>query len=126
MIVLDTHAWIWLNDDDKRLSTTAREAIRREDFLGVSSISLWEVSMLWERGRVELNRPLEAWLERACAQAKVRLLPITVGIGARTANLKIHGDPADRLIVATALIHQCKLVTVDENITDAKVVDVIW
>ena len=126
MIVLDTHALVWLNGEVWRLSASAHEAIRRERELGVSPISLWEVSMLWQYGRLKLDLPLEAWLERACAQPKIRLLPITAAIAARTARLDIHGDPSDRIIVATALIHQCKLMTVDKTITDAKVVETIW
>ena len=126
MIVLDTHAWIWLNDDGKRLSAIAHEAIQRERVLGVSPISLWEVAMLSERGRVELNRPLEAWLERACVQPKIRILPITAAVAARTEHLAMHGDPADRIIVATALVHQCALVSRDENITEANIVKAIW
>ena len=51
MIVLDTHAWIWLNDDTGRLSSEAGEAIQRERVLGVSAISLWEVAMLSQYGR---------------------------------------------------------------------------
>jgi len=126
VIILDTHAWIWLNGDTRRLSAAARETIRQENILGVSPISLWEVAMLWERGRVELDRSLEAWLEKACAQPKIRLLPITTAVAVRTANLIMHGDPADRIIVATALTYQCALVTVDGNIHDANIVKAVW
>ena len=126
MIVLDTHALIWLNDDAGRLSDFAREAIRREEELGISAISLWEVSMLLQYGRIELSLPLEIWLEKACSQPKIRLLPISVAIAVRTARLEMHGDPADRLIVASALVHQCALVTRDENIQKAKIVMTIW
>jgi len=126
MIVLDTHALIWLNDDAGRLSDTAREAIRRDDEVGISAISLWEVSMLWQYGRIELSMSLEMWLEKACLQPKIRILPITVAIATRTARLEMHGDPADRLIVASALVHHCALVTRDENIQNAKIVRTIW
>jgi len=126
MIVLDTHALIWLNDDAGRLSNAACEAIRREGELGVSAISLWEVSMLWQYGRIEFGLPLETWLEKACSQPKIRLLSISVAVAARTAQLELHGDPADRLIVASALVHQCALVTRDENIQNAKIVRTIW
>jgi len=126
MIFLDTHALIWLNDDAERLSNVAREAIRREDALGVSAISLWEVSMLWQYGRIEIGLPLETWLEKAFSQPKIRLIPISVAVAARTVRLEMHGDPADRLIVASALVHQCALVTRDENIQNAKIVRTIW
>ena len=126
MIVLDTHVLIWLNDDAGRLSSAAREAIRHEEELGVSAISLWEVSMLYQYGRIELGLPLETWLEKACCQPKIRILPISVTIAANTARLEMHGDPADRLIVASALVHKCALVTRDENIQNAKIVMTIW
>jgi len=126
MIVLDTHVLIWLNDDAGRLSNAAYEAIRREGELGISAISLWEVSMLLQYGRIELSLPLETWLEKACSQPKIRLLPISVAVAARTARLEMHGDPADRLIVASTLVHQCGLVTRDENIQNTKIVRTIW
>ena len=126
MIVLDTHTWVWLNDDTTRLSAEAGNAIQQERTLGVSPISMWEIAMLWQYERLELALPLEAWLEKACAQPKIRLLPITTAIAARLAQLEMHGDPADRIIVATALVHQCKLVTRDDNITVGKLVETIW
>jgi len=126
MIVLDTHILIWLNDDAVRLSNAAREAVRMEDELGVSAISLWEVSMLQQYGRIELGLPLETWLEKACSQPKIRILPISVAVATRTTRLEMHGDPADRLIVASALVHQCALVTKDENIQNTKIVRTIW
>ncbi len=126
MIVLDTHAWIWLNDDAKRLSDGARKAIRRESELGVSTFSLWEVAMLCQYGRIKLDRPLQAWLEKACSLTGIRILPLTIPVVARVAQLNIHGDPADRVIVASALVHQCALVTRDESIQESGVVKTIW
>jgi len=126
VIILDTHVWIWLNADAGRLSNTAHEAIQREQELGISAISLWEVAMLSQYGRIELNRPLETWLEKACSQSKIRLIPITVAVAAHTARLNMHGDPADRLIVASVLVHKCTLATADENIRNARIVQTIW
>jgi len=82
--------------------------------------------MLESKGRIRLPQPLLTWLRKACAQPDLRLLPITPEIAAIGATLPVHGDPADRLIMATAKHHACPLVTVDENITDAKIVETIW
>jgi len=82
--------------------------------------------MLYQYGRIELNVPLETWLEKVCSQPKIRILPISVTIAACTARLEMHGDPADRLIVASALVHKCALVTRDENIQNTKIVRTIW
>jgi len=82
--------------------------------------------MLWQYGRIELNMSLEIWLEKACLQPKIRILPITVAVATSTTRLQMHGDPADRLIVASALVHHCALVTRDENIQNAKIVRTIW
>ena len=126
MIVLDTHTWIWLNDDAKRLSKDAHKAIRQESELGVSAFSLWEVAMLCQCGRIKLDRPLQAWLENACSLTGIRILPLTIPIATRVAQLNIHGDPADRVIVATALVHKCRLVTIDENIQESALVETVW
>ena len=58
MILLDTHAWLWLNFDDPRLSRTARETIAEAKTLAIAAISLWEVGMLTAKRRIELPRPL--------------------------------------------------------------------
>ena len=126
MIVLDTHTLVWLNGETWNLSGTACDTIRKEEALGVSPISLWEVAMLWQYGRIELDLPPEIWLEKACSQPKIRLLPITPAIAARTASLEMHGDPADRIIVATALEHRCSLLTVDKKIKKTELVETVW
>ena len=126
MIVLDTHAWIWLNNESDKLSLAAAKAIEATDIVGVAAISLWEVSMLSAYNRIELNRPLLPWLRKACDLPNVHVIPLTPEIAATSATLNMHGDPADRLITATALVHQCSLVTVDEKITKSGQVTTIW
>ena len=126
MILLDTHAWLWLNFNDPRLSGTARKTIIEADSLAIAVISLWEVGMLMSKGRVEIPQPLLDWFREACAQPNLHLLPLTPEIAAISAALPLHGDPADRLIVATAKQHDCPLVTVDKSIQESKLIETIW
>ncbi|XXY44793.1 type II toxin-antitoxin system VapC family toxin [Sorangium sp. So ce269] len=126
MIVLDTHAWFWLVASPDRLSEQAANAIDRADRLGVSAVSCWEIAMLAEKGRVELDRPAQRWLEDALASSGTLLLPIDPAIAALAARLPLHGDPADRLIVATAVAAGAELVTKDHQIRSSRLVLTIW
>ncbi|WP_437654876.1 type II toxin-antitoxin system VapC family toxin [Sorangium sp. So ce1182] len=126
MIVLDTHAWFWLVASPDRLSEQAADAIDRADRLGVSAVSCWEIAMLAEKGRVELDRPAQRWLEDALASSGTLLLPIDPAIAALAARLPLHGDPADRLIVATAMTANAELITKDHQIRSARLVPTIW
>jgi PIN domain nuclease of toxin-antitoxin system len=124
VIVIDTHVWFWLLTEPKRLSTVAAAAIDGADEVGVPAISCWEIAMLTEKGRIGLDRPTSDWL-RAALQGLI-LLPLEPEVAALAASLPLHGDPADRLIVATALHHTAPLVTKDEAIHRAAQVHTIW
>ncbi len=126
MIVLDTHAWIWLAADDGRLSDTALSAVRRADRLGVSAISVWEVSMLCAKGRLQLAPSPRQWIGDALRLEKLELLPLTADVAMLATELRLHGDPADRIIVATALVSGSQLVTKDERIVQSGLVSSIW
>lgn len=127
MIVLDTHAWVWLVSDPGQLGRGARAAVRRDRTRGVAAISCWELAMLAARGRVELDRDPVAWMEEALLAASAELLPLTPAVAAASAMLEgLHGDPADRLIVATALTHGATLVTKDERIRRHRAVPTVW
>lgn len=119
MIVLDTHAWLWWNASPKRLSARARKAIDAAPVVAVAAISAWEVAMLAVRRRVVLDRPTLEWLQVALTRDRVSLLPITPEIATMAAGLPIHGDPADRIILATARTHRAQLVTKDEALRAA-------
>lgn len=105
--LLDTHAWIWWIDQDPRLgaSTIAvLDALPRDQRPFLCDISLWEVAMLVERGRIELDLPLAEWLDAAAHPRSVQVVGITPQIATAAASLpdSFHRDPADRLIVATS------------------------
>jgi PIN domain nuclease of toxin-antitoxin system len=82
----------------------------------VSAISLWEIAMLVSKGRLAIPGPLLPWFQEALSREKIRLVPITPAIAVISGALPIHGDPADRLIAATALDFDCPLATVDGNL----------
>lgn len=127
MIVLDTHAWIWLTSDPDRLGTVARRMIRRDRSRGIAAISCWELAMLAARGRIELDRDPVAWMDESLRAGNIQLLPLTPAVAVASAQLgSFHGDPADRLIVATALTHGASLVTKDERIWKQGLVKTAW
>lgn len=128
MIVLDTHAWIWWAAGSGRLPAVARKTIEGAESVGVCAISLWEVAMLVAKGRLELDRdPLE-WVKQALGLPRVELLPISpaIAIGAAALPSGFPGDPADRLIVATALDRRVAIMTRDTRIRRFAGVATLW
>lgn len=120
MIVLDTHIWIWWVDCSPQLTTQQQDWIEKykSEGLGVSIISCWEVAKLVENGRLKLQCPVEEWIEQALAYPGVQLLQLTPRIVVESTQLPgdFHRDPADQLIVATARVWGCPLLTVDERV----------
>lgn len=120
MILLDTHVLIWLRQGSRRLGAVARretEQAWRAGEAAVSAISFWEVALLHERGRMTLSRDIPSWRLQVL-QAGLREIPVDGEIGIRAWNLDdFHRDPADRLIVATALGGH-RLVTADRRILE--------
>lgn len=118
MILLDTHVLIWQEQGDVRLGPQTRRAIERalqEDRAAVSAISFWEVGMRVQKGRLDLLFDLDVWRRDLLDRGLIEI-PVDGGIAARAGLLQdMHGDPADRIIVATSLEgHQ--LVTADGKI----------
>ena len=127
MIILDTHAWIWLLSDPDQIGSKARRALRKSRSKGIAAISCWEVAMLVARGRIELDRDPVAWMDDALRSGGIDLLPLTPAVAVASAQLgTLQGDPADRLIVATALTHGAVLLTKDEKIRRAGIVQTAW
>ena len=119
MIVLDTHVLLWFAEDHphlgRRTTRLADAALRRDEVL-VAAISFWEIAMLVERRRVRVDVS-PAMLRQKVLEQGVREVPVTGAIGIAAVALPgFHGDPADRLIVATALSIDAPLVTADERI----------
>ena len=117
MIVLDTHVWLWWQSAPEKLSRPAARAIERADRIGVCTISAWEVATLVERRRIALDRDVRVWIDHALAQERVEPLPMTTGAAVDAALLPrgFGGDPADRIIYATARRAPASVVTRDER-----------
>jgi len=120
MIVLDTHTWVWWVHGDERLTQAQREIItaNESDLIGVSAMSCWEIAKLVEYQRLELSNPLEEWFDQALNYPGVQLLALTPEIAIESTRLpgQFHRDPADQIIVATARVYGCSLVTSDDKI----------
>lgn len=120
-VVLDTHVLVWLDEGSPRLGSRSRAAIERAfraEELAVSAISFWEVAMLQRKGRLELEGESGEWRAELLRMGLIEI-PVSGRIGIHAANLeRFHGDPADRLIVATAQSAGAPLFTADERILD--------
>lgn len=128
MTILDTHAWLWWVGEPARLGTKARRLLGEARRIGVPAICCLEVAALAARERISLDRPVLAWLQESAALPRVELMALTPAIAVKAASLPaaFPGDPADRLIVATALIEGAMLVTKDDRIRQSGVVQTVW
>ena len=117
-LLLDTHIWLWSLLDPDRLSGRARsELTEPANTLALSPVSVWEALVLAQKGRVLLHPDPWSWVRTALTVTPVREIPITfdVALGSRTVRLG-HDDPADRFIVASAMVHGLTLVTADRSL----------
>lgn len=128
VIVLDTATWIWLSSEPDRLSRNARETIEAHEERLVSSISAWEVGMLVAKGRIKLDRPSETWVDIALRANGITSVPLDHHIGVLATQLPSEPppDPADRMIIATALRKGALLATPDRSILDYPYCPTVW
>ncbi|MDI6749761.1 MAG: type II toxin-antitoxin system VapC family toxin [Rhodocyclaceae bacterium] len=114
MILLDTHIWLdWIIRGPQYLPTAVQNAMA-EDELAVSAISCFEVAMLARRKIIELEMPVADWLQQALAPSGVRCISASCEIAALAVELSpIHKDPADRIIIATAVLQDARLASRD-------------
>ena len=129
MIVVDTHALLWLTQEPKQLSALASQTLmesRANGDLAIADITLSEIASAVTRGRVTIDSPLPVYLR--FVESLFRVLPINSQIAERAMYFRppYPKDPADRLIGATALVHHARLVTKDTRIHASKEVECIW
>lgn len=118
MIVIDTHVWIWWVDDDLKLNRGVRDKLDAETEVRVSAISLLEIATAVSMGRLVLKPSASHWLSVAQMVEQIRVEPLSDRICLESVSLPgtFHRDPADRVIVATARLLNCELVTADVKI----------
>jgi PIN domain nuclease of toxin-antitoxin system len=123
-LLLDTHYWIWLQAGAREeFSHTVRKAVDEAAASGnllLSVISVWELGLLESKGRIQLDAPCEQWVRGALATPGLSLAPLTPEIALASSRLPepFHGDPADRIIVATARTMGARLATRDSKILE--------
>jgi len=131
MIVLDTHAWIWFTSKPEALSKKAQKALKaavKEKNVLVSSISVWEVALLVNKKRLKLSMDVTDWIAKSESLPFIQFIPVSNSIAVKSVNLPqpLHPDPADRIIIATALSLGAPLVTKDKKISAYAHVKTIW
>jgi len=121
-LLLDTHIWLWsLLAPENLARRVAKALMSKENELWLSPISTWELVMLVERKRVFLDKPVTDWIQEAMRKAPLKEAPITHEVALETQHVRLnHGDPADRLIAATARLLHLTLVTADERLMGGK------
>jgi PIN domain nuclease of toxin-antitoxin system len=126
-LLLDTHIWIWLVLEPGRLSRrVARVLDDAGNQLWLSPISIWELVMLTQKGRVELNEDVVSWTRRTLEQLQLHEAPVTTEVALETSGLSLaHSDPSDRLIAASARVFGLTLVTADEKLIAAPGIEVL-
>ncbi len=123
MIVIDTHVLVWAMENDRSLGVEAAALIDEataSDGAYISAMTCWEVSMLVDRGKLGFRQGIRAWMNETLSQPGIFLAPVGHEIAVEAGGLpgRPHGDPCDRIIMTTARILRCPLLTADGAILD--------
>ena len=117
-LLLDTHIWLWSALEPARLSKRVSRALDDStNELWLSPMSVWEALVLARKKRVALEPSPEQWVRRALVELPIHEAPVNHEVAIRSETITLgHNDPADRFIVATALVHDLTLVTADRRL----------
>lgn len=127
MFLLDTCTLLWLATDHSKLSTASQEAIKTADTIFVSAISAFEIGIKHRKGKLSLSFEPEQWYKTALDFYALREIQMSGVIAARSTSLPpLNADPCDRIIVATAQIHQLTILTPDPLIRAYPQTDTLW
>lgn len=123
ILLLDTHILIWLVMGDPSLSRSFINTIEEHSKTGtilISPISVWEIGMLVEKKRIELTMDCQQWIDEILRSPGISLAPISAKIAILSTRLPgiVHGDPADRILIATAHEENAVLVTADDKLLE--------
>lgn len=117
-LLLDTHIWVWSVLEPERLSVrVARQLTNPENEIWLSAVSVWELLLLHEKGRVRLIPDAVSWINDNLGRMNIREAPLTFEVALAISSLKLpHNDPADGFIAATAKVFGLTLVTADDQL----------
>ena len=126
-LLLDTHIWVWSVADVSRLADPVRRTLKDpSNELWICSISIWEVLILSERGRLKLEPDARSWVRQAVAGPPLREAPVTIDVAAACREVQLQSqDPADRFIAASAMVFDLTLVTADADLLDCPDIQVL-
>lgn len=128
MILLDTCTLLWLTLDQEGLSEAAKKMMQANpDRLAVSAVSAWEIGIKYHKKNLELPLPAALWYCRVLEHHEIQELPITGLVAVRSTELPHHHqDPADRLLISTALFYRCPILTPDLLFKRYEGITVLW
>jgi PIN domain nuclease of toxin-antitoxin system len=126
-LLLDTHIWIWSSSYPERVSTrVTRHLNNPENEIWLSAVSIWELRLLHNKGRIKLTPNAVAWIQDNLTRLKIREAPITFEVALAVSTLTLpHNDPADGFIVATAKVFGLTLVTADQQLAQLTDISVL-
>jgi len=131
VILLDTCIVIWDALKQDKITQKALDTINKADehnALIISDITLWEISLLIKKKRIEVTTNAAHFLNLYLQSRSISVVAITAEIAELSTNFgtEINNDPADRIIAATSIIHNAQLVTADQNLRNCQLIDTIW
>ena len=128
MVILDTQTLLWHASESNKLSENAKKSIEAAESLGVSTISAWEIGMLVQKGRLSLVHDVSEWIELAERLPKLEWIQVDTKIAVLSTRLpgSFLGDPADRIVTATAMSRGATLITADRILKEYNHVRTIW
>lgn len=117
LLILDTHIWFWWVTDDPKLPKQISQLIEVDNQpISIASASIYELVLLIQKQRIVIDLPLNEWLNAATVEADINVLDMSYDIAREAAMLPLHhGDPLDRVIIASALHHNALLASVDSQ-----------
>ena len=126
-LLLDTHIWVWSVLDPGRLSArVARQVLNPENEIWLSAVSVWELRLLHDKGRLKLMPDAVSWINDNLTRLNFREAPLTFEVALAISSLNLpHNDPADGFIAATAKVFGLTLVTADEQLAKLKDIAVL-
>lgn len=126
-LLLDTHIWVWSALQPGRLSTrVARQLINPANEIWLSAVSVWELSLLDDKGRLKLMPDAVTWIQDNLTRLNIREAPLTFEVALAISSINLpHNDPADGFIAATAKVFGLTLVTADDQLASLRDISVL-